>query len=851
MNPPPIPVITTDKEPVSPAVTVQGTYADRVAQGRVSVMSGVTRAEEIRERKPLCNGTVVGQYLITSLMGRGGFGLTYAAICRRDNRQVVLKEHMPVGITIRDTDGVFVTTPTQETEETFQATLDEFLDEINIIMSLEHPGIVRILDAFEANGTAYYVMPLVQGSHMEITKRAEVDRSLRTREARRIRQQLTSILNALVYLGQNQVVHRDLKPENILITPEGHPILLDFGSARQIRSDKEYPNVFTPAFCAPEQVASGHDPVLGKMKIGSWTDLYSLGVCFHYRITRMLPPSAETRMFSYPDDPYRQLSRREVLKELYGERFLKGLDRALSLEVDKRWQKAQDWLDYLEKGSRTERPWKWRNLIPYAAAVGFAAVGCGLLCRNIALRKECYRLYESSVTFESNLLEDFYSDMVDLPGSSSTQEKFCRYLSDLMQRTEEFSTSYGLEYRENAALVHLNVGKYHKQLGALSSALENLTLAENDILFLSEKEPDDYQYQCTLAIIRTQKADVLHALGKDSEASKEAASAVGIMHGLCRNVPKSPDYVGTLCEALLSDANIKYDNGNAEEAMTALAESFERLEANLTSFPRHRGSLKRKAESLHLKGRIALDSGDPETAEQYFEQEITIYSRLLENNRFSLSYSEGSVNAMFYKGYTYTHRVEADPDNAEFCYKAEKFYTDHIEKCQELERLDAERPSFLYVECNSLAAIQSLLLQKKQNSLSEAYASKLLRKAKLLVQLSPEHVDHTRMLAMAWTAMAAVHSRSELTVSLANKELAEARGIMKRLQELDPDNKRVLSTQVQVLRESAYAARKNGNSADASSYLQQAHTLIEGLCKTYPGNAVYKRMLRNVELLPE
>lgn len=852
MNPPSVPVITTEKKSVPPPpMPVLGSYADRIVQGRVSVMSDAKRTEKARLRKPLGNGTIVGQYLVSSLMGEGGFGLTYAAISRQDNRQVVLKEHMPVGIAIRDTDGVFITTPTQETEDAFQATLDEFLDEINILMALEHPGIVRILDAFQANGTAYYVMPLVQGEHLDITKRAEMDHSLRTREARRIRQQLSSILNTLAYLGQNKVVHGDLKPENILITPEGYPILLDFGSARQIRPDKERPNVFTPAFCAPEQVAPGHDPMWGKMKMGPWTDLYSLAACFYYRITRILPPSAETRIFSYPDDPYRPLSKREDLREMYGERFLTALDRALSLKIDNRWQKAQDWLACLEKGSSAERRWKWRSLIPYAVAAGLAAVGGCLLYRNAMLQKECRQLYESGVTFRSNLLVDFYSDMIDLPGSSAIQKKFCRYVGDLMQRTKGFSSSSGREYRENAVLIYLNIGKYHRQAGNLSAALENLNLAEKDILSLIKTKPADYQYQCTLAVIRTQKAIVLHAQGKDKEAVKATTSAVEIMRELCRNVPKSPDYVGNLCAPLLLEAGIKHDNGNTEEAKAALSEALDRLETNLTFFGRHRNSLLCKAMGMHLKGMMALDAGDPDAAEQCFEQESEIYDRLLKKNKYSLSYLDGSVKAMFYTGYTYTHRAAADPDNAEYNYKAEQSYNAHIEKCKELEHLGTERPSFLYVECNSLAVIQPLLLQKNRNNLAEGYAGKLMRKAKLLRQLSPDRVDYTRMLAMAWAAMAAVHSRSDLTIHLANKELSEARGIMKKLRELAPDNKRVLSTQVHVLEESAYAARKSGDFAAASSYRQQALLLAERLCKTYPGNAVYKQELRNVELLPE
>lgn len=843
-TPPPVPAVRSGiTAPPIPVQHARDFYSSLLEQGRASIMSGAIKNEHVNARQPLSNGILVGQYLIVSLIGMGGFGLTYLAIHQKDNSQVVLKEHMPVGIAIRDSDGFFITTPTQEAEDNFQATLDEFREEINIIMALEHPGIVRIVDAFEANGTAYYVMPHIQGAHLDIPKQAKMDKGLRSREARRVRQQLTSMLNALAYLDQNQVVHRDIKPENIIITPEGHPVLLDFGSARQIRSGREYSNVFTPAFCAPEQTAPASDPTWGGMKLGPWTDLYSLAACFYYCITRMLPPAAETRIFSYPADPYHPLAKRQDLQEVYGERFLKALDRALEINVNDRWQHATDWLSYMEDGTTPDAVWRWRNLTPYVAAGVFAALGACSLYRNFSQEKEYQRLHDSSTSFTSNLLADFYQEMTDLPGSSSTQEKFCKYLDDHMQSMENSGTDGNGAHRENSAVANLHIGKYHISHGNLLQAMKKLSLAEKSILPLVSAASADHQKLYILLDIRTQKASVLHSLGQDEESARVAADAVEIGRLLCKLVPQSPDYIGALSAALLQDASVKLDNGCIDEASAVSDEVLEMLDSNLTNFSKHQMSLQRKAEALHLKGLIALNRNEPDAAEQYFSDVQELYSGLLEKSKYRLSYLEGQVRAVFYLGYVYFCRSVLAPNDTVLREKTLEIFVDHIKGCLELERLDTERPSSLSAECNSLSIAHVLLLMNGQDNLAEAYATKLMRKAKLLKQISPDSVEHARTTVSALYALAAVHRLDDRTMPLAQKELEEGRNAIEELLARDTNDYRLLNTRVRILTESSALALQQGDAAAAETYQQQAVETVERLRKIYPTNAIYRMML--------
>ena len=245
---------------------------------------------ETNPRAPLPPGTTVGDYTIISKLGQGGFGITYRAQHTVLGSIVVVKEHMPSGLAMRVPGSTFVSSVSPETDARFKATMAEFMEEVVILMGLEHPGIVPIISGFEANGTAYYVMPYVEGNSMELSPQPTLDKEKQAIEARKLKQQLRYLLYTLEYLEQHGIVHRDIKPENIVINPEGRPILLDFGSARQLQESKVYTNIYTPDFCAPEQSTARTDAQMSAA-LGPQTDIYALGATFYYLITRLLPPT--------------------------------------------------------------------------------------------------------------------------------------------------------------------------------------------------------------------------------------------------------------------------------------------------------------------------------------------------------------------------------------------------------------------------------------------------------------------------------------------------------------------------------------------------------------------------------
>ena len=105
-------------------------------------------------------GVELGQYRILSTLGQGGFGITYLAEVISTGEQVVIKENLPSFCALRDRSTLQVSAinPNDESLEHHRY-LKRFVDEARLLAQLNHPNIVKVLGAFEALGTAYYVMP--------------------------------------------------------------------------------------------------------------------------------------------------------------------------------------------------------------------------------------------------------------------------------------------------------------------------------------------------------------------------------------------------------------------------------------------------------------------------------------------------------------------------------------------------------------------------------------------------------------------------------------------------------------------------------------------------------------------
>ena len=140
------------------------------------------------------------------------------------NRHVVIKENLPAQFAWRET-----TTGTVRPRHSsggdaddYQLSMNNFLREAETLASLDHPGIVRVLRKFEANGTAYFVMPYVDGVALDtlIEDRRAKDKPFSEDELRGL---LEHVLGALAYLHDRGIYHRDIKPGNILISNDGEP----------------------------------------------------------------------------------------------------------------------------------------------------------------------------------------------------------------------------------------------------------------------------------------------------------------------------------------------------------------------------------------------------------------------------------------------------------------------------------------------------------------------------------------------------------------------------------------------------------------------------------------------------
>lgn len=202
---------------------------------------------------------------IISLLGQGGHGIVYKAICKPLNRTVALKIMVDEGAPDRNKN------------------FERIQNEAKILARLSHPNIVQVFQVgFTADGKAYLVSEFLEGTTLD-TLLSERGR-LNDNEIKSIIHQVSE---ALSFLHENGLVHRDIKPSNIMLSADSgskyfQVKLLDFGVTREFIEEGAGPNAArtatlamlgTPAYMSPEQCKG--------TKLDARSDLYSLAcVCF-------------------------------------------------------------------------------------------------------------------------------------------------------------------------------------------------------------------------------------------------------------------------------------------------------------------------------------------------------------------------------------------------------------------------------------------------------------------------------------------------------------------------------------------------------------------------------------------
>ncbi len=208
------------------------------------------------------SAALAGHYRIERELGQGGMATVYLAEDLKHRRKVAIKVLRP--------------------ELAAVIGAERFVREIQTIAALQHPHILGLIDSGEANGTAYYVMPFIEGESLR--DRLTREKQLPVADAVRI---ATEVASALDYAHRHGVVHRDIKPENILLH-DGAALVADFGIALAVsqagvtRMTETGMSLGTPHYMSPEQA-------MGEREITARSDVYALG-CVCYEMLVGEPP---------------------------------------------------------------------------------------------------------------------------------------------------------------------------------------------------------------------------------------------------------------------------------------------------------------------------------------------------------------------------------------------------------------------------------------------------------------------------------------------------------------------------------------------------------------------------------
>lgn len=228
-----------------------------------------------------------GKYKIISTLGQGGFGITYLAEQTMLKRKVAIKEFFMKELCDRDATTSHVTLGTKSAQETVMRFREKFIKEARNLARLNHPHIVRIIDVFEENDTAYYVMDYAEGG--SLAGKLQAVGHMPEAEATHY---IVQVGQALEYIHDLRMNHLDVKPANVMLDAKGNAVLIDFGLSKQYDAASGNQTSTTPVgisqgYAPMEQYREG-----GVSEFSPQTDVYALGATFFKLLTGATPPSA-------------------------------------------------------------------------------------------------------------------------------------------------------------------------------------------------------------------------------------------------------------------------------------------------------------------------------------------------------------------------------------------------------------------------------------------------------------------------------------------------------------------------------------------------------------------------------
>lgn len=612
-------------------------------------------------------GQRVGPYRIVRELGRGGMGAVYLAE-RADGlyEQTVALKLIKRGM---DTERV----------------LARFRAERQILASLDHPNIARLLDGGTTDGGApYFAMEYIDGAPIDAwaeARQLDIDQRL---------QLFLPVCAAVTYAHQRLVVHRDIKPLNILVTSDGIPKLLDFGIARVLQDEDDETStmtgmrLLTPEYASPEQLEGRHATTV--------SDVYALGVVLYELLTGRSPYRTRSRALSEivtavattdPDRPSVAVTGGDRVPngEKLRRRLRGDLDTilltALRKEPARRYQSVEQFAEDLRRHlaglpvrARPDtfryRAGKFvrRNRLPVAAgSVALLALLGGTVAtawqarQARAAQARAEGRFRELRTLAHAVLFDYHDAIKDLRGATPVRERLVRdgltYLDGLAREKQDdpaLQRELAAAYRRMGDVQGGDPSGLGDTQGAIVSYGKALAILEG----LLRASPNDGVTKRELAAVALSRASLLWERGDPVGGAREAMRARTVLAPLVANTPGDLAVRLSLGSTLDLLGQIALDQGDARRSERQLREALATLGGAPDSL-RARPALRRAVSSAwgHL-GDALDDAGDLAGALAAHRQARTIREALSREFPDNADYERIVATSRYYEALVLT-----------------------------------------------------------------------------------------------------------------------------------------------------------------------------------------------------
>lgn len=360
-------------------------------KGQYEVCPFCGYAEGTPPKQPhyLTPGTLLGnRFIVGTVIGVGGFGITYKCFDTTLGVTVAVKEFYPSGLVNRAPGERRVGLLSGDKEGQYRERLQRFLMEAQSVAQFgKAKDIVNVFDFFEENGTAYIIMEYIDGVLLKdyLDKQGVI-------EPEAAMSIIMPIIEAVKKIHSKGIIHRDISPDNIFIANENEIKVFDFGAAR-LNDSKE-------GMAAEPVIKVGYSPLeqyRDKSRQGFYTDVYAVGAILYQMLTGVKPIESTERELKDELKSPREL----------GVKISANMDRAvmeaLSVRPELRFQGIQQFEEALQNKRIAEYPKekirkrkRTRNWVISLSVVAVLAVAVGIGLYSTVLKPQ-NQIFDSTV----------------------------------------------------------------------------------------------------------------------------------------------------------------------------------------------------------------------------------------------------------------------------------------------------------------------------------------------------------------------------------------------------------------------------------------------------------------------